>query len=198
MSEQIELSSLAAEFTEALARQQRLAERREAIVTRLHDEVERLRQGEMETALDLVRHSLIRLHDQILRQAEHVDGPLGVDELRALLTALADEAADTVARTGVERYVPRRGEAFDRALQRPVGRVAAESPEAERTVARVVTAGFVQGERVVRKADVVVCRWEPDATPNASSPATTAVTTSTPASPSSPEGTGDTTAYQDN
>ncbi|UBI36122.1 MULTISPECIES: nucleotide exchange factor GrpE [Streptomyces] len=194
MSEQIELCSLAAEFTEALARQQRLAERREAIVTRLHDEVERLRQGEVEAALDLVRHSLIRLHDQILRQAEHVTGPLGVDELRALLTALADEAADTVARTGVERYVPRPGEAFDRTLQRPVGRVAAASPEAERTVARVVAAGFVQGERVVRKADVVVSRWEPDAPPNASSPAAT----STPASPSSPEDTGDTTTHQDN
>ncbi|MGK5639740.1 nucleotide exchange factor GrpE [Streptomyces sp. URMC 126] len=166
MSEQVELCSLASEFTEALARQQRLAERREAVVTRLHDEVERLRRGEVEAALDLVRHSLIRLHDQILRQAEHVTVPLGVDELRALLTALADEAADTVARTGVERYVPRPGEAFDRALQRPVGRAAAESPEAEGTVARAVAAGFLQGERVVRKADVVVSRWEPDAPPS--------------------------------
>ncbi|MGW1197403.1 nucleotide exchange factor GrpE [Streptomyces sp. NPDC002536] len=162
MSEGVEPCSLATEFTAALARQQQLAERREEIVTRLHDEVERLRQGEMETALDIVRHSLIRLHDQILRQAEHVTGPLSVDELRALLTALADEAADTVARTGAERYVPRPGEPFDMALQRPVDRVAAEGPEADRTVARVVAAGFVQGERVVRKADVVVSRWEPD------------------------------------
>lgn len=117
----------------------------------------------MEKALDLVRHSLIRLHDQILRQAENVTAPLGVDELRSLLTALADEAADTVAGTGVERYVPGLGEAFDMALQRPVGRAAAGGPEADRTVARVMAAGFVQGERVVRKADVVVSRWEPDA-----------------------------------
>ncbi|MER6569638.1 nucleotide exchange factor GrpE [Streptomyces sp. NPDC001093] len=163
MSERVEPCALASEFTAALARQQQLAERREEVVTRLHDEVERLRRGEMEMALDLVRHSLIRLHDQILRQAEHVTGPLGVEELRALLTALADEAADTVGRTGVERYVPRSGEAFDMALHRPVGRVAAEGPEADRTVAHVVAAGFVQGERVVRKADVVVSRWEPEA-----------------------------------
>ncbi|WP_245238004.1 nucleotide exchange factor GrpE [Streptomyces roseochromogenus] len=162
MSEPVEPCALASEFTAALARQQQLAERREEVVTRLHDEVERLRRGEMETALDLVRHSLIRLHDQILRQAEHVTAPLGVDELRDLLTALADEAADTVARTGVERYVPRPGEEFDMVLHRPVGRVAAEGPETDRTVARVVAAGFVQGERVVRKADVVVSRWEPD------------------------------------
>ncbi|MFH8473760.1 nucleotide exchange factor GrpE [Streptomyces sp. NPDC018000] len=163
MSECVEPCAHAAEFTAALARQQQLAERREEIVTRLHDEVERLRRGEIEVALDLVRHSLIRLHDQILRQAEHVADPLGIDELRALLTALADEAADTVARTGVERYVPLPGEAFDMALQRPVGRAPAEGPEADRTVARVVAAGFVQGERVVRKADVVVSWWEPDA-----------------------------------
>jgi molecular chaperone GrpE len=163
VSEPLELDALAGEFTAALARQQQLAERREEIVTRLHDEVERLRRGEIEMALDLVRHSLIRLHDQILRQAEHVTGPLGVDELRALLNALADEAADTVARTGVQRYVPRPGEAFDMGVQRPVGSAAAEGPETDRTVARVVAAGFVQGERVVRKADVVVSRWAPDA-----------------------------------
>lgn len=163
VTERVEPCSLAGEFTAALARQQELAQRREEIVTRLHDEVERLRRGEMETALDLVRHSLIRLHDQILRQAGHVTEPLGVDNLRALLTALADEAADAVARTGVERYAPEPGEEFDRALQRPVGRVPADRPEADRTVARVVAAGFVQGERVVRKADVVVHRWEPDA-----------------------------------
>ncbi|MGV9251070.1 nucleotide exchange factor GrpE [Streptomyces sp. NPDC003697] len=163
MSERAESCALAGEFTAALARQQQLAERREEIVTRLHDEVERLRRGEVEAALDLVRHSVIRLHDQILRQAEHVTGPLDAGELRALLTALADEAADTVARTGVERYVPRPGEAFDRAVQRPVGRAAAAGPEEDGTVARVVAAGFLQGERVVRKADVVVSRWEPDA-----------------------------------
>lgn len=163
MSERAEPCELASEFTAALARQQQLAECREEIVTRLHDEVERLRRGEIEMALDLVRHSLIRLHDQILRQAEHVTEPLGVDELRALLTALADEAADTVARTGVQRYIPRPGEPFDMTSQRPVGRAAAEGPESDRTVARVVAAGFAQGERVVRKAEVVVSRWEPDA-----------------------------------
>jgi molecular chaperone GrpE (heat shock protein) len=162
VSERVEPCALASEFTAALARQQQLAERREEVVTRLHDEVERLRRGETEAVLDVVRHSLIRLHDQILRQAEHVTGPLGVDELRALLTALADEAADTVAATGAERYVPAAGEPFDMALHRPVERLPAPAPEADRTVARTVAAGFVRGERVVRKADVVVHRWEPE------------------------------------
>ncbi|MFJ8106587.1 nucleotide exchange factor GrpE [Streptomyces sp. NPDC096132] len=162
MSERVEPCALANEFTAALARQQQLAERREEVVTRLHDEVERLRRGETEAALDLVRHSLIRLHDQILRQADHVTGPLDADELRALLTALADEAADTVARTGAERYAPGPGEPFDMALHRPVGRAVAAGPEQDRTVARVVAAGFAQGERIVRKADVVVSRWEPE------------------------------------
>lgn len=155
--------ALAHELTAALARQQELAERREEIVTRLHEEVERLRRGELEAALDLVRHSLIRLHDQIQRQAAHVTEALSADDLRALLTALADEAADTVAGTGVERYVPEPGETFDRLRQRPVGRAPAAEAEADRTVARVAAAGFLQGERVLRKADVVVFRWEPDA-----------------------------------
>ncbi|MFI7336866.1 nucleotide exchange factor GrpE [Streptomyces sp. NPDC050085] len=158
-----EPAALAAELAAALGRQQELARSREEIVTRLHDEVERLRRGEVEAALDLVRQSMIRLHDQIQRQAEHVSEPLGVDELRALLGALADEAADAVARTGAERYRPEPGEEFDRALHRPVARSAAPAPEADGTVAAVRTAGFARGERVIRKADVVVARWEPQA-----------------------------------
>jgi molecular chaperone GrpE (heat shock protein) len=160
VTDRAEPCACASEFTAALARQQELALRREEIVTRLHEEVERLRRGETQAALDVVRHSLIRLHDQILRQAEQLSAPLEVEEARELLTALADEAADAVARTGVERHVPRPGEAFDRERQRPVGRVGARTPEADLTVAQVVAAGFVQGDRVVRKADVVVARWE--------------------------------------
>ncbi|MBL1099726.1 nucleotide exchange factor GrpE [Streptomyces sp. 205] len=155
-----------AEFTTALARQQDLADRREEIITRLHTELQELRRGELDAALDLVRHGLIRLHDRILRQAEQIDAPLGTAELRALLRALADEAADTLVGTGTEAYAPEEGEPFDSARHRPVGRAEAASEEADRTVARVVAAGFVQGERVVRKAEVVVARWErPGGTP---------------------------------
>ncbi|QKV97951.1 nucleotide exchange factor GrpE [Streptomyces sp. NA02950] len=149
-----------AEFTAALARQQDLADRREEIITRLHTELQELRRGELDAALDLVRHGLIRLHDRILRQAEQIDAPLGTDELDALLRALADDAADTLAGTGTERYAPEEGEPFDTARHRPVGRAEALSEEADRTVARVVAAGFARGERVVRKAEVVVARWE--------------------------------------
>jgi molecular chaperone GrpE (heat shock protein) len=163
VTDRAQACALANEFTAALARQQELALRREEIVTRLHDEVERLRRGETQTALDLVRHSLIRLHDQILRQAEQVSGPLEAEHVRELLTALADEAADAVARTGVDRDVPEPGEAFDRGRHRPVGRVRAATPEEDLTVAQVVAAGFVQGDRVVRKAEVVVARWDAQA-----------------------------------
>ncbi|MEU8826399.1 nucleotide exchange factor GrpE [Streptomyces sp. NPDC048636] len=160
------LERAVAEFTTALARQQDLADRREEIITRLHTELQELRRGELDAALDLVRHGLIRLHDRILRQAEQIDAPLDTGELRTLLRALADETADTLAGTGTERYAPEEGEPFDSASHRPVGRAGAASPEADRTVARVVAAGFTRGERVVRKAEVVVARWEPpDGTP---------------------------------
>ncbi|MFF2328460.1 MULTISPECIES: nucleotide exchange factor GrpE [unclassified Streptomyces] len=156
-----ELPEMAQEFMAALAREQELAELREGVITRLHTELEQLRRGEVEQALDVVRRPLIRLHDQIQRQAELVDAPLSVEELRTLLRALADETADVLAATGVDRYAAQVGEPYDVGRHRPVGRVPAASPEQDRTVGRAVSAGFEQGDRVVRKSEVVVTHWEP-------------------------------------
>jgi molecular chaperone GrpE (heat shock protein) len=153
------LRATAQQFTAATAQQHALAERREEVITRLHDELQRSRRGELDAALDLVRNSLIRLHDQILRQAAQLNTPLGVEELTGLLHALADDAADAVAQTGVERYTPKVGEPYNAAWHRPVGRAAAETPEAHNTVASAVAAGFAQDERIVRKAEVVVALW---------------------------------------
>ncbi|MFF2350873.1 nucleotide exchange factor GrpE [Kitasatospora sp. NPDC058115] len=158
-----EIAGLAREFTAALAREQELAQRRETVIARLHAELEDLRRGEVERALDLVRHPLIRLHDQLLRQAASLEAPLTVEESAALLRAFADEAADALAGTGVERYTARVGEPYDPARHRPVGREAARTPEDDRTVAGVVSAGFAAGDRVVRKAEVRVARWDPGA-----------------------------------
>ncbi|MFF7458489.1 nucleotide exchange factor GrpE [Kitasatospora sp. NPDC008115] len=157
-----EVAGLVREFTAVLARERELAERREAVIARLHAEVEQLRRGEVERALDLVRHPLIRLHDQILRQAAMLESPLTVEESGALLRAFADETADALAGTGVERYPARVGEPYDPARHRPVGRDAARRPEEDRTVSGVVAAGFATGDRVVRKAEVRVARWDPD------------------------------------
>ncbi|MCW2875090.1 nucleotide exchange factor GrpE [Actinacidiphila oryziradicis] len=155
------LRAAAQQFTTATAQQHALAERREEIITRLHDELQRSRRGELDAALDLVRNSLIRLHDQIIRQAAQLKAPLGVEELTALLRAVADDAADAVAQTGVDRYTPKAGEPYNSAWHRPVGRVAAETPDAHNTVASSVAAGFAQDERIVRKAEVVVALWSP-------------------------------------
>ncbi|WP_406449441.1 nucleotide exchange factor GrpE [Streptomyces sp. NBC_00876] len=156
-----ELPELAQEFVAALAREQELAQLREGVIERLHTEVEQLRRGEVEHALDVVRRPLIRLHDQIQRQAELVDAPLSVEDLRTLLRALADETADALAATGVDRYAAQVGEAYDSRRHRPVGRIPAASPEQDRTVGRAVSAGFEQGDRVVRKSEVLVTHWTP-------------------------------------
>ncbi|MFD8689220.1 nucleotide exchange factor GrpE [Streptomyces sp. NPDC059651] len=156
-----ELPDLAAEFVAALTREQDLAELREGVIERLHTELEQLRRGEVEHALDVVRRPLIRLHDQIQRQAELVDGPLSVEDLRTLLRALADEAADALAATGVDRYAAQVGDPYDAGRHRPVGRIPAASPEQDREVGQVVSAGFEQGDRVVRKSEVIVTHWAP-------------------------------------
>ncbi|MER7755752.1 nucleotide exchange factor GrpE [Kitasatospora sp. NPDC097643] len=159
----------------SLAAQTEQAARREEIITRLHDENQRLRRGEIAAAVDLVRHGLIRLHDRITVQARQLDAPLNLPELRALLEALAQEAAETLATTGVDRYDPVPGTGFDHQLHRAVGRVAAAAPEQDGSVTEVRAAGFRQDDRIVRKSEVVVARWseppadgEPGRAPSAS------------------------------
>jgi molecular chaperone GrpE len=147
------------ELTATLGREHDRAVHREAIIDRLHEENQRLRHSELQSALDPVRAALYRLHDLVKRESE---GTPEIEHVPALLAAIAAEVAEVIARTGLEPLPVVAGDTYDPARHRPAG--VEETSDAERagTVVAVRRAGFALGEKVVRRAEVIVAKAAPD------------------------------------
>lgn len=150
-----ELARLAA----ALEREHERAAHREAVIDRLHADVQTLRRGELQTLFEPVRAVLYRLHDLTRREARRwADDPPEPRHAAALLATVADEIAEALARTGVERFTARPGDPFDPARHRPVAVETVEDPALEGAVISVCSDGFERADRVVRKAEVRIGR----------------------------------------
>lgn len=117
------------------------ARHREAVIDRLHAENQELRSGERRAVLDPVVTDLIRLHEQLAREAA---GLRKRDEDRpaALLESLADDALLALERVGVEPVEARVGDRFQADLHQPLSTVEDPDPARANTVARVVAQGF--------------------------------------------------------
>ncbi|WP_018657910.1 nucleotide exchange factor GrpE [Actinomadura flavalba] len=141
-----------------LDREHERAAHREAVIDRLHEENQRLRRGELESALAPLRAALYRLHDHARREARRFAEPDPPDAGYAapLLAALADDVADALARSGVERFTVAAGAPYDVTRHRPVAVETVTDPELAETVRGVLSDGFEQNGRIVRKAEVRV------------------------------------------
>ncbi|WP_233358781.1 nucleotide exchange factor GrpE [Thermomonospora amylolytica] len=156
-----ELARLAA----AVEREHERAAHREAVIDRLHQDVQTLRRGELHAMFDPVRAVLFRLHDLTAREARRwAEDPPDPAHAAALLAAVSDEIAEALARTGAERFATRPGDRYDPARHRPVGTEPVADPALDGTVVGVCADGFERAGRVVRKAEVRVGRHRaPDA-----------------------------------
>jgi molecular chaperone GrpE (heat shock protein) len=149
-----------ADLARATGREHDRAVHRERVIDRLHEENQRLRHNETQTAFEPVRTSLYRLYDLVRRESERETAdPAHVPKL---LAAIADELAEIIARTGVERMPVDEGDAFDPARHRPAGTRDVDDVERDGTVVTVQRTGFVRGEKVVRRAEVIVARTAAD------------------------------------
>jgi molecular chaperone GrpE (heat shock protein) len=155
-----DIRSLLAGLTETVGREHERAAHRERVIDRLHEDNQRLRHGELQAALEPVRAALYRLYDLVRREAERemVDAA----HTPRLLAAIADELAEVLARTGVERMPVEAGEAFDPARHRPAGTEDVDNAGLDGTIAKVQRAGFVRGDRIARRAEVIVARVAAD------------------------------------
>ena len=141
----------------ATEREHERAAHREAIIDRLHDENQLLRAGEVEAMLTPIRTALYRLHDMVRRESQRCpQEPPDPAHVGPLLSAIADEIAEALARAGAERFTVRPGEAFDQVRHKPVGTVPVTDPTLDGTVVAAHTDGFGQGEQVLRRAEVVI------------------------------------------
>ncbi|GII83796.1 hypothetical protein Ssi03_17860 [Sphaerisporangium siamense] len=146
-------------LTETLRRDHERAAHREQVIDRLHAENQQLRHGILQEALAPVRTALYRLHDTATRVAARwrSDDPPSPEFAGPLLAAMADEVAEVLGRAGAERLSVRPGDAYDPALHRPAGTSAVPAAE-DGTVVEVLADGFTTGDRVLRKASVIIGR----------------------------------------
>jgi molecular chaperone GrpE len=126
-----------------LAEFHRRSAHRETIIDQLHEENQQLRTGISKAILDPVVADLIRLHDQIEREARRLTAA-GQDG--RFLSSFADDIAMLLDRCGIETYSAAAGDPFDRDRHRPLAVVACADESRHNTVAEVVTAGFAERE----------------------------------------------------
>jgi molecular chaperone GrpE (heat shock protein) len=152
--------SVLSQLAEKVDREHERAAFRESIIDRLHAENQELRRDQLDTALEPVRTLLYRLHATLLRETRRwASGAApGIEHVPPLLSALADDVAETLERTGVEPFAVEVGDRFDPSRHRPREAVEVTDPNLVDAVVEVLTVAFARGDRVVRRADVTVGR----------------------------------------
>jgi molecular chaperone GrpE len=143
-----ELSLRLSAVEQQLAEFHRRAAHRESVIDRLHEENQQLKQGGHRAVLEPVVADLIRLHDQLSREARRVGAEGG------LIGSFAEEVAEILDRCGIEVFTAQPGESFQGDRHRPLAVVPTSDPELHNTVAEAVAAGFYdrENDRVRRPA----------------------------------------------
>jgi hypothetical protein len=145
------MGELAAAATELA----RLRTRDTDLIARLHDDVTRLRTGEIAAALHPVVIGMIKLHDQMVSLGALSDPASPVGMLHTQLLQTMELTC------GVKPFSPAAGERFDSARHSGIRRIATTEESADGTIAGTVKAGFARSDgSVVRVAEVEVHRLQ--------------------------------------
>lgn len=147
------------------------ARHREAVIDRLHAENRELRAAQDRTLFDPVVADLIRMHDQLAREAGGLRGR-GEERLAELMAGFADDALLALERLGVEPVGAGVGDPFRADLHLPLSTVDDPDPARDGTVAEVAAPGFrdaVTG-RVRRRVHARFFRHAGPADPAGSAP----------------------------
>jgi molecular chaperone GrpE len=153
-----DLSKRLSAVEEQLGEFHRRAAHRETIIDRLHEENQRLKQGEHRVVLEPVVADLIRLHDQLSREARRAGSGDG------LVSSFAEEVAEILDRCGIEVFAAEPGEPYLSDRHRPLAVVPTADPGLHNTVAEAAAAGFYDREtsRVRRPAQARFYQYHTD------------------------------------
>ncbi len=141
------------DIARAAAELSRLRSRDTDLIARLHDDVTRLRTGEIAAALNPVVTGMIKLHDQMVSLGALSDPASPVGMLHTQLLQILELTC------AVRPFTPSAGERFDAAHHTGIRRIPTTQASADGTIASTVRAGFVRADgSVVRVAEVEVHR----------------------------------------
>jgi molecular chaperone GrpE (heat shock protein) len=149
----------------ALTASQRAQEHQQALLDKLHDEKEQLREAEQRRQRDPVLRDLIQLSDTCLRTSRQWRERADVSQETAQTVAavLGDAAEDVhliLERQGIEDFAPMAGDKFLRSESKAVGTQPTADEALDGMVAAVRKPGYRLGGRVLRFSEVVVWRLE--------------------------------------
>jgi molecular chaperone GrpE (heat shock protein) len=140
------IAAAAAEFS-------RLRSRDTDLINRLHDDVTRLRTGEIAAALNPAVSGMIKLHDQMVSLGALNDPASPVGMLHTQLLQIMELTC------GVKPFTPVAGERFDASRHTGMRRIATTDSSVDGTIAAPIKAGFARTDgSVVRVAEVEVHR----------------------------------------
>jgi molecular chaperone GrpE (heat shock protein) len=149
------LATSLADLVTRLEESQRLLGRQVDHVDHLHAENQRLRAGELRTAISPLIRDLLRLHDDVGRLVE-----ASTDESKRDLNVVQVSLLDVLVRAGIMSFEPDLDAQFDPKLHNAAGIVATGDAASERRIADVVRTGFHwEDGQILRVADVTVFKY---------------------------------------
>jgi molecular chaperone GrpE len=149
-----------ADLESQAARDHDRAQAREAVIDRLHEEVERLRAGEARALLRPAVTDLRRLRDDLLTQAHSVPEAMTREEMSALLESYADSVVLILERCGIVAVRPATDTTFDPRQHQVSGITETDDRDLDGLVARVMSDGYADADSglPVAPARVIVYR----------------------------------------
>jgi hypothetical protein len=141
------------DLAEAVSELARLRSRDADLIVRLHDDVTRLRTGEIATALNPLVTGMIKLYDQMvsLGALNDLASPVGM-----LHTQLLQILELTCA---VKPFGPSAGQQYDASRHTGTKRIPTADPAVDGTIAATMRVGFIRADgSIVRVAEVEVHR----------------------------------------
>ncbi len=141
------------DIASATAELSRLRSRDTDLIARLHEDVTRLRGGEIATAMNPVVTGMIKLHDQMVSLGALDDPASPVGMLRTQLLQIMELTC------AVTPFIPAPGERFDASRHTGARRIPTTDASEDGTIASTIKAGFARADgSVVRVAEVEVHR----------------------------------------
>lgn len=152
---------LIADFTEQIRENNRLSSERERIIDWLHNENQRLKQGELQQALLPIFRDLIWLYDDLKTTTESYAEKVESNSRNPVkdFSNYCEIIKDILYRYGVEPIEAKIGEEFNPKEHKAIGTIHADDEVQDRKISKIVREGFKTETKIVRSVQVEVYRY---------------------------------------